>query len=523
MAKISGLPVLSTPLGTERVIVADPADGGRTKSAAITPLVEAAARPTVARVEQTASDLARAYREISPGPNLFAFPILDPYGFTIGGFRRDGSLSQQHIDGVSTLKLAREFTGFAAPTMDNYGLIAGGMTDRGDMTLAPGPQGQAFLLTDGYGLTGFSIDRTGAVSGSAGVPVEPSSIFRADAVRGWRSKAHGMRFRGERAALAIIGDSQFREVTGQANRPLVQRLRAAFGNAGPGWCCLNTSSVGYSADDGGAMRGDATVTVTGTWQNLLYQPWSPDTRGIQSFSAGAAYVVDYPGALAISLVELHHAGGGIRYRYGAGSWTSLDLGASAGKVALAAPPAGPFSLQIEVVSGRVKIAGVVLAAATGCLMHNLAYGGSSALGWASVDQAVWLQALGRLGFDAVALGLGGNDESQSRSVAQYTADITSIVSTLCSANRAADIALCLRPQAPRSGVPEQMDAYASAARLFCSTLDLALFDARPRFGTSYVEYGYAGSRRQLFGPDNVHLNAAGADVFASGAAELFLA
>ena len=68
-----------------------------------------------------------------------------------------------------------------------------------------------------------------------------------------------------------------------------------------------------------------------------------------------------------------------------------------------------------------------------------------------------------------------------------------------------------------------MDAYASAARQFCSTLDLALFDARPRFGASYAEYGYAGTRRQLFGPDNVHLNAAGADVFASGVAELFLA
>lgn len=441
-------------------------------------------------VEVAVANLASAYQQISPGPSSMAFPVIDPYGLVAGGLMADGSL-----------------------------------------LLAAGANGEAPAVTDGYGLIGLSFGGGGGVS--PGATIAPVPFYRPEAIRTFRQRAFAARL-GDNASVevVIIADSQWQYAIDTPTAfTLLNRLPLAqggLGDAGPGWAPfdgLGASSVPTEFNPIASL-GAGVIDAN----NI---DGSANLHGVQSSTAGLLALSTWRGSGNIATLDLHYIGGAgtIEYGYAApgaavAAFTPLALGGGGGQVVrLAVPPAGQWDLQVRVAGGSASVIVVALVArkaAPGLIVHNLARGTTAAAYWAGGDQAKLAAAIKRVS-PAPALfllGCAGNDEAINRTPAQWLGDLTTQVALCRAINPAADIAVLIRPQTPRGGVPERMASYAAAARGAAANLDVAVLDLQQIFGSSYSEYGYTGTRRQLFRDDNLHLNTDGSRLYVSALNQL---
>jgi hypothetical protein len=517
-----------------------------------------------------------------------------------------------------------------------------------------------------------------------GNPVS-TSLWNPDAIRQWRKIANDMRLRGGWGHVAIVADSQYPTlstneyvVTGAAGGtgPVLTRLlRDRFGDGGPGFCVVNASQGFNQPDSCASIPAEAAVTVTGTWSDPGAVGWSPNQRAGTTSTAGDTATLAYKGGGTLSLVELHHGGGGgtISYAYNGGTATQVTLPSASGKVTLPAPvtahrywrlkydstkrgfcgcatlelrvvaggpsvatggvaiggnntqasknnafdgdkttywddpapggvgyigydfgagnaaaivevgfigrpdasgyqfsdvdapqtggieysddgvnwtrtaaitppaiypngsfttfangalnppPAGSFTCAVKLVSGTMPLAGFFTRKAAGVCVSNLAVCGTAAVGWAGADQAAWTASIGRLGPQAVVFNLAGNDELASRTVAQYVADMATLIGSVrTGAGMATDVMLSYRWASDRGGaVPQALTAYATAMKSQIVGLRAALFDAQQISGAAFAEYtGSAATILAMTQDDRVHASLAGRDVLASGPAAL---
>lgn len=493
---------------------------GKARAASAAALASSADAIAAAGQARAASDgLVITSSQFYPGgaTQTMALGVIDKYGRPRAGFAGSGDLYAQRLSspqgrGNWVMRVVNRYgrVGFA---IDQLGALTGGISR----------YGYSFVVRNRYGRPAFAVDGDGEIWTKAGKLASASAVevalVNGDAIRAWRSKAQGARFRGERASVICIGDSQFamQAGLGQVSLPLAQRLRAVLGDAGPGWVSPESTVNPVLA---------SAILGAGSWTTDRASPASPNLILYSTSSAGAVIGADYRGTDAITVLELHHGGGGatIDAVVDGAATQRITLDANPGKVLLPVPGVGAFAVRINLVSGTLRVAGFTMMKPTGVAVHNLGIAGTTAQGWASVDQVTWRQALARLSPDAAVVMLGGNDEVNNRSTAQFMADMQTLFATVRGIAPSVDIVTIVRAQTARAaGVVRRMADYAAAMRAAAPGLRIAMVDAAKLFGTDPAQYGYGGTVMSALEADNLHFNQLGRDIIASAPASLLLA
>lgn len=530
MSKISQLPDLAAPTGRERVPVVT--SDGQTKGAAIGGLVEAAAKPSIDRADLAAAQAAAsagdahgtARRMVITGDQFytgmtrrFAYAVVDRYGRARAGLAGDGSLHAQRLTGPAGKGR------WAFRVTNAYGRVGFGVDRQGAITGGGSKNRFAFVVRNSYGRPGFAIGLDGSVwtkdglLGSIAAPAR-TAIVRPDAMVRMRMAAPDLidRAPGVTFGVLLLGDSQWRESFAGANGPLCKALYRKYGYGGPGFVDVAVGS--------GATTPQLSVVRSTGWTEAGGLPWSPSGMGLVANAAGASVTLTYDQPAIITSVRVLHGGGDpIRYAYDGGAEVEVAIGANPGAIDLPAPAGRAFTLALKS-TGVMRLAGPVFRAASGIVVHNVAVPGYQTINYSQLDQAVWRASLSRLGdIGAALIGLGGNDEINNATVDTFEARARALIASVRSLSAGLSVAWIVRPQTPRANVPERMTAYAERLRtVICPDLDIALLDARLRFGVSYADYGFGGTNEQ-FQADGAHVNRAGCNNLGAGAAELLYA
>lgn len=300
--------------------------------------------------------------------------------------------------------------------------------------------------------------------------------------------------------VAHVGDS-WTDSQNNGLQNLVRNLQGIYGNAGAGF---------VGVERGAADPTKATVAKTGTWAVTQWGVPAPHIWQIASSTAGSRFTLNaLEAADAVRLFYLGGAGS-IQYRYNGGAWTALALaGAGTQAATLAAPPAGAFTLDVEIVAGLSTIYGAEMQRnANGIRSHKLGASGSALRDWINVDGPQWQAGLSLLAPDLAVVMFGTNDTHQ------YPADtfagyLTTMVGRIRAAAPLADILIVSPPRNLSTNAIYNLTdlAYASravAAAQECAHLDLqAYFGATPPHQVSPTWYGDTG-RQYMLSTDMYH-------------------
>lgn len=188
--------------------------------------------------------------------------------------------------------------------------------------------------------------------------------------------------------LLLLGDSWMDGSSG-INAPtwaevFQKRLQHAFGSQWAGYGYTNA----YRVNGTTYQRGGVIVSQTGGWASLIGSGARGPTLANVTGTTGDTLTFTFTGARAAPVsVVIHYnqvsGAGEFRYRFDGGAWSSTinASGTSASQyVACSGLPSGAdFSLEIEIVSGTVSIAGVDhRCGLQGLVVHNLAVSGQTA-------------------------------------------------------------------------------------------------------------------------------------------------
>lgn len=313
---------------------------------------------------------------------------------------------------------------------------------------------------------------------------------------------------GEAAQLVVasIGDSWTHQYAGWA-KATAQVLKARYGDAGPGWS-------GFGVLTGAGYNGNVDHLVckpvyprAADWSFTQYgASTSPDIASVSSTVAGATIAVTGgpTGVTGVNLFARGTADGIVRYRFDAGSWTELSLaGAGMLILPLAGVPSTAWTLDIEVVSGTVRLLGIdATSTASGVRWHKLPSSGSSSASWAANTGADWSTGLASLAPNLVVIMLATNDQGRGVPVSAFAANMATLIARARTATPAADILLVAPPENQR-GLAPRMAEYAQVLRHVAAVHRTAFLDLQPAFGASPADYAF-GSNRPWFLSDGVH-------------------
>jgi hypothetical protein len=373
-------------------------------------------------------------------------------------------------------------------------------------------------LVDSYGYPIVGFNRNGDPVGAAfGVVSTSDGVVNADAIRLWKSKEQGMRFRGERAFIANPGDSQWVSSKGDCTRTLMLQLRAKYGDGGPGW----------AAPDGTAFPEEVSFSFTGSWSTTIDGDGA-NGRVRTSSTVDDFFDVAFTGSGNITEFELHHAGGGGTLSYAVSAnggslvaGSNIVLPSVPGMVGLPVPPAGKWLARFKVISGTVKPTGAILLKPSGVVFHNYAIDGWGALHWAALDQTKWRAALSLARVDLALVPTGGNDEAANRTTEQFVSDELTIINTFRAISPAIDVIVSVRAQGPRpAGSVSRMNDYAKAMRALAVDNRFSFDDIQKRFGTVYTQYNFTGTILPLLQSDERHVNKVGTAPYVYGISKL---
>lgn len=316
-------------------------------------------------------------------------------------------------------------------------------------------------------------------------------------------------------SIATIGDSY----THNASRwtgPAATYLTGQFGDAGGGWVGFGDLSANLGTYNNGNVRPSSYgYSRTGTWttDSLYYTGGGLDLGAIQSASAGARVTLTVPASPALSEARLFWedtADGVVRYSWDGGStWTSVNTQGTLGNFGSAAlsvgMPVGVGALWVEVVSGTVKLYGVLLkSSADGVVVHKLGATGSRAQQWATMAaSAQWRAQLAALAPNLIEVMHGTNDQGASRTPDQFAADIATILDQCRVACPTADLLVMMPPENQRTTNTYPMAHYTAAALEVVAARDAAFLDTQLYFGAASADYAY-GSPRPWYAADLIH-------------------
>lgn len=314
-------------------------------------------------------------------------------------------------------------------------------------------------------------------------------------------------------SITMIGDSwtQNRERWSVA---VANQLISQFGDAGGGY-----TSFAFHPDVPSIVnenvRSDYTVARSGTWSSAYAiasntSP-TPDICKIWSSEIGAKITCTTPSSPSVSECNLFYIGtsdGVIRYRFNAGSWATLNLNSVAvdtlGIANLTGFSTGAQTLEIEVVSGTCALGGVNWKSSnSGVVVHKLGASGSKAQNWALVNETQFKAGLSALVPNLVIIMLGTNDQSATRTTAQFTTDMTTLIDRVKSARPLTDVLVVMPCENNRTNNSTPMVDYTKSIYELCKTKKCAFLDLQKDFGDSPSEYA-ATSVRNWMNADLIH-------------------
>jgi hypothetical protein len=310
--------------------------------------------------------------------------------------------------------------------------------------------------------------------------------------------------------IAVYGDSWSHGVT-RYTGPLASLLKTTYGDAGPGWCGFAWGFGGASnlwAGGNGSASSELAVTLTTGWAVHYGTSVSPDSCDVYSASTSATITVNFTGSGNISAVKLCHiAGGGVlQYRFNSGTWTQINTATGTGAVFtnLSGVPVGTWSLDINVVSGTVTVAGIdVQKSTSGVRLHKVAATGSTAQGWGALNSTQWRSSIGNLNTNLSIILLGTNDQGASRTPAQFAADLQTQINNIKATYPLGDILLVMPCENQRVSNTYPMSAYTLAAYQVAISSKCAFMDLQYLFGDTPSEYS-SSSARPWFNADGIH-------------------
>lgn len=372
----------------------------------------------------------------------------------------------------------------------------------GDAMLITSPDMQVPLSIDGEGVW------RGAIADDDGNPylTKDTVATAGPAYAPWRLRQCAARFRSNKRGvptpmvIAGIGNS-WMGTSLYWIRDFAEELQTEFGDGGPGW-------VGFAFSGSGSITGSVlssvTVAKSGTWTPHYLDGDSPDAGQVVSTEAGAKYTITGPASL--NSARLYASSGTLRYRWDGGTWTEIAISGDALQTfALSGMPSTAWTLEIEVVSGTVKMSGLDLQKTNGVRFHKLAKNGSNTAHWTAIDETAFVDGLTVLAPHLVIIMHAINDQLLSSQVpvppAQYADNMRELIRRARLASPATDILLVTPPKVRDQGPPTA--DYAAVERAVAVEQKCAHLDLQYAFGEDYPDYAY-GSDRPLLDDTLIH-------------------
>lgn len=321
-------------------------------------------------------------------------------------------------------------------------------------------------------------------------------------------------------SIAFIADS-WSHRSGLTRR-LTAGLKTVYGDGGPGfthltWGGSQSQPAWPQAESSGAAGDDFTpvgndpveVTNSGSWTNTPYLAPTLTLGVVESSTAGDSFTVTGTDTELLSDAVLYFvasSGAAARYRWDGGSWQSLNLDTAGGSdtVSMSTDISSgtSWTLEIEVVSGTVKLVGVDFQSASqGVVVHKTAMSGSQAAQWAvQADDADWRSHWSELAPDCVIVFHGTNDQGTgAQSADEFQASLETIVDNLRSAMPDVQIVIAVPPENKR-GTGVSMLAYMRRAEMVAHIKKTAMVKMQACFGDDAADY--AASWPDDYHPDN---------------------
>ncbi len=313
----------------------------------------------------------------------------------------------------------------------------------------------------------------------------------------WGTLVHGI----TQYNFGAVGDS-WTNLSARWTGPLAARLQSEYGNAGAGY-------TSFAADLLYPLI--YTRSFTGVWSGVTGVV-TPDCMSNQSSAAGAKVTLTGPATPLLSAANLFAiltSDGNVRYRWNAGGWTALSLTGTVGELSITnlstdLPSSGAWTLEIEVVSGTVKLGGIDLqTAVSGVRFHKLGWTGSTADQWASVvASAEWRNGITSLGINCMSIMFGTNDQAGGGSALAFEDDIKTIASNTRISVPYSDVQIVCPCENNRVNV-NQMSLYTSPLYDVAVENNYAYLNLQYLFGDSSEDYS-ALSDRPWFNADLIH-------------------
>ncbi|MGO4196537.1 SGNH/GDSL hydrolase family protein [Rhizobium sp. YAF28] len=309
-------------------------------------------------------------------------------------------------------------------------------------------------------------------------------------------------------AIAIFGDS-WSQAAARWSGPVADALVADYGTYGSGW-------IGWAYPEGSSFLRNGNVrpavypisAASGTWVGTYNTAPTADLGYLTSSTAGSR--VSASGPTEDTTFALHYVGtadGVVRYRWNGGAWSgNLNVqGADVQTaVALTGKPAGAWALDVEVVSGTVKLCGLVASrSGNGVIVHKLAGTGSQTFNWASQDETKWKAGYGALGPVQLAIMMWGTNDQPFIPPADYKTNLLTMIDRHRAVNPMSDVLLVAPCENQRTTNPRPMSEYARVMREAAVERKCAFLNLQYVFGDDAADYAF-GSARPWFASDLIH-------------------
>jgi hypothetical protein len=325
----------------------------------------------------------------------------------------------------------------------------------------------------------------------------------------------------QRLVINCAGDSFTHNITRWVG-PFVDYLVSKFGDGGGGWvgfgfAASGTTPYAVGGNQPSFKNGNARATYTmdhvGATTSLYNTAVSPDLAAAVLNASGESIVVGIPASpvhTGCTLFFIGTADGQVRWRWGAGSWTTINVQGTVGNLQTASLssgiPSGAGTLTIEWIAGTCTLCGVNLTStASGVVVNKIAGTGSRVGNWTAVNATQWQAGVTSLGADLFIYMDGTNTQGGGFGATSWASDVATLVGRIRAATPGVDILLMMPPENQRTDNSYPMPHYAEAGRNLALSLRTAFFDHQEAFGNAAnpTEYGSAGAV-PLFNADNIH-------------------
>lgn len=401
------------------------------------------------------------------------------------------------LGGLVRWDMSSDYEGWFLVILDESKYLQFGI--KTDGTVVPGSDADITALTEeieaARGLQGSLEDRLFPTIAATGYA--KTVYHNAGNLRDWHWKLAKARGGDGLAIFAVAADSWSSRQPGYIIDWQAE-MKAVHGDGGAGWIPM---AAGVRSASG------ITPTLTGTWATTNVTGRGPDLKEVTSSTAGDRISIPIPaGHTSAQIFYLKQPGGG-SYRYsvdGGATWVAtIDTADAADALGIEAyvPPAGAYTLVVEVVAGPNTMFGGPAYKDFGFVCHKIAMSGSTSEDWSGAS-AVSKDAWAALGMDCIQIGpLGTNDQNSDIPVADLKTAYEALISDFRTAYPTIDIVLAASPKNTTAGSVSILDYQAAVLDIgYDPAARVAVIDIQRSWG-DLAEYGASSSR--VFLDENV--------------------